>query len=167
LQVIISSASLIISQQGIVFDKTRQLNGLKRRENSMSAYDQDYKSIEDNDMRYFPRWEVKDQVLYNLDGQTESYEGETKDISCAGACITGTGNVSPHQKIKVVVELAEGVKIKLNAHILWVRIKNNQPQMGVTFYNTPDDVQSLILQHAFEVDRDKFVKQLYKGWENP
>lgn len=134
---------------------------------NMSAQDPDYNTIEDNDMRYFPRWEVNDPVLYHLDGEKEPYEGQTKDISCAGACITGTGDVSPHQKIKVIVELAEGVKIKLNAHILWVKIENNHPQMGVTFYNTPDDVQNLILQHAFEVDRDRFLKQLYKGWENP
>ena len=133
----------------------------------MSAQDPDYNSLEDNDMRYFPRWEVDDPVLYHLDGEKESYEGQTKDISCAGACITGVGNVSPHQKVKVIIELTEGVKITLNAHILWVRIGNNQSQMGVTFYNTPDDVQNLILQHAFELDRDKFIKQLYKGWENP
>jgi len=133
----------------------------------MSAQGPDYNSFENNDMRYFPRWEVNDPVLYHLDGGKESYEGQTKDISCAGACITGAGNVSPHQKIKVIVELAEGVKIKLNAHILWVKIENNQPQIGVTFYNTPDDVQNLILQHAFELDREKFLKQLYKGWENP
>ena len=133
----------------------------------MNIQDLGYKSVEDNDMRYFPRWEVNDSVLYNLDGEENSYEGQTEDISCAGACITGVGNVSPHQKIKVTIELAEGVKIKLNAHILWVRIENNQPKMGVTFYNTPDDVQNLILKHAFELDREKFVKQLYKGWENP
>ena len=133
----------------------------------MSAQNPDHNSFEDNDMRYFPRWEVNDPVLYYLDGETESYEGQTKDISCAGACITGVGNVFPHQKIKVIIELAEGVKINLNAHILWVRIENNQPQMGVTFYNTPDDVQDLILHHAFELDRDKFLKHLYKGWENP
>jgi len=133
----------------------------------MSAEYPDYNSFENNDMRYFPRWEVNDPVQYHLDGGKEPCEGQTKDISCAGACITGAGNVSPHQKIKVIVELAEGVKIKLNAHILWVKIENNQPQMGVTFYDTPDDVQNLILQHAFELDREKFLKQLYKGWENP
>ena len=133
----------------------------------MSDQDPGYSSIKDNDLRYFPRWEVDDPVLYHLDGETEPFEGRTKDISCAGACITGAGNISPHQKIKVIVELATGVKIKLNAHILWVKIESNHPQMGVTFYDTPDDVQNLILQHAFEVDREKFIKQLYKGWENP
>ncbi len=134
---------------------------------NMSAKDSDYNTLEDNDMRYFPRWEVNDPVLCNLDGENEPFEGRTKDISCAGACITGAGNVSPYQKVKVVIDIAQGVKVKLNAHILWVKIENNQSQMGVTFYDTPDDVQNLILQHAYEVDREKFLEQLYKGWENP
>ena len=133
----------------------------------MNAQGSDHNSLKDNDMRYFPRWDVNDLVLYQLDGEHEFHEGQTKDISCAGACITGYGDVSPHQKIKVIVELTEGVKIKLNAHILWVKIENNHPQMGVTFYDTPDDVQNLILHHAFELNRDKFLKHLYKGWENP
>jgi hypothetical protein len=133
----------------------------------MCAQEPNDNVFESKDMRYFPHWEVKERVSYHLDGTPELFEGQTKDISCAGACITGSGQVAPHQKIKLIVELAEGVKIKLNAHILWVRIENNQPHMGVTFYDTPDDVQNVILQHAFEVDREKFLKQLYKGWENP
>ena len=133
----------------------------------MDAQGSDYNSLKNNDMRYFPRWDVNDPVLYQLDGEQESHEGQTKDISCAGACITGAGNVSPRQKIKMIVELAEGIKIKLNAYILWVKIEDNHSEMGVTFYDTPDDVQNLILQHAFELDRDGFLKQLYKGWENP
>lgn len=132
----------------------------------MSAQDPGYSSLEDNDLRYFPRWEVEDPVLYRVDGEQESHEGHTKDLSCAGACIVGQGDIVPHQKIKLIVELSEGVKVKLNAHILWVRIENNRWHMGVTFYNTPDDIQNLILQHAFELDRDKFLKQLYKGWDN-
>ena len=122
--------------------------------------------VENNDMRYFPRWEVNNRVYYHLEGEKELHEGQTKDISCAGACITTIKEITPHQKIKVTIELASGVKINLKAHVLWVRYENNQPSMGVTFYDTPDEVQNLILQHAFELDRDKFVQQLYKGWEN-
>ncbi|MBN1869644.1 MAG: PilZ domain-containing protein [Candidatus Omnitrophica bacterium] len=133
----------------------------------MSAQNLDHSVFEDKDSRYFPRWEVDDPVQYHFDGETTSYEGRTKDLSCAGACIISKGDVFPHQNIKIIVELAEGVKVKLNAHILWVKIENNQPQIGVSFYNTPDDVQNLILQHAFELDREKFLQQLYKGWENP
>jgi c-di-GMP-binding flagellar brake protein YcgR len=134
----------------------------------MNAENQNFSppQIEDSDMRYFPRWEVNNRVLYHLEGDKKQHEGQTKDISCAGACITGAKEISPHQKIEVTVNLADGVKVKLKAHILWVRIENNHASMGVTFYDTPDEAQNLILQHAFELDRDKFVQQLYKGWEN-
>jgi len=106
----------------------------------MSAQYPEHDSLKNDDMRYFPRWEVNDRVLYHLDGEKKSYEGQTKDISCAGARITGDGHVAPHQKIKLTLELADGVKVNLNAHILWVKVENNQPQMGITFYDTPDDV---------------------------
>lgn len=118
------------------------------------------------DMRYFPRWEVNNRVSYHLEGHKESYEGKTKDISCAGACIAGNGQVTLHQKIELTLQLNDVTRVKLKGHILWVKIENNQPQMGVTFYDTPDEVQNLILQHAFEVDKEQVVKQWYKGWED-
>jgi len=117
------------------------------------------------DLRYFPRWEVKDQVLYQLEGETEAREGKTRDISCAGACIVGDWQIAPHQKIKLTIQLSKNTKIRVNAHILWVKVQNNQREMGVTFYDTPDDVQDSILQHAFEVDKKKVLDQWYKGWE--
>ena len=117
-------------------------------------------------MRYFPRWEVNNRVVYHLDGDHKQFEGLTKDISCAGACITGVQDILPHQKVRLTIELADEVKIKLKANVLWIKVENNQLSMGVTFYDTPDETQNVILQHAFELDRDKFVQQLYKGWEN-
>jgi len=117
-------------------------------------------------MRYFPRWKVDERVVYHLDGESEPREGATRDISCAGACIVGEGPIEPHQKVKITVELAERTKIKLNGYILWARNKDGQLHMGVTFYDTPDEVQDLILQHAFELDKEKVLKQWYKGWED-
>ena len=67
----------------------------------MSTQHPDYNSIRDDDSRYFPRWEVDDHVSYHLEGEKESYEGQTKDISCAGACIIGDQHVAPNQKIKI------------------------------------------------------------------
>jgi hypothetical protein len=122
--------------------------------------------LKDTDMRYFPRWEVNNKISYHLVGQKNSHEGETKDISCAGACIAGNGNITPHQKIEMTLQLNDITRVKLKGHILWVRIENNNPQMGVTFYDTPDEVQSLILQHAFETDKERLVKQWYKGWDD-
>ena len=72
------------------------------------------------DMRYFPRWEVQNPVLYHLEGKTEAFDGQTKDLSCAGACVMSKGKVVPHQRIKMTVELAEGMKINLRN--LWSRM---------------------------------------------
>ena len=116
-------------------------------------------------MRYFPRWEVTDRVVYNVDGDREPREGTTKDISCAGVCIIGDRHLTPHQKIQLTVHLSESAWIKLNGHVQWVRNNNDMLHMGITFYETPDHAQDLILQHAFEIDREKVVKQWFKGWE--
>lgn len=117
-------------------------------------------------MRYFPRWEVNNRVLYRTDGDKELYEGKTKDISCAGARIVGGTQGSPHQKIKMSVQLSEGTTIRLTARILWVKCDVEKPEMGVIFCDISDDIQDSILQHAFEIDKDKVVKQWFKGWND-
>ena len=133
----------------------------------MSIENSDFSVLKDDDKRYFPRWEVAESVRYHLEGEDRFHVAQTRDISCAGACIAGDVHVAPNQMVKITIEIADGVKVKLNARILWVKDKDGEPQMGVTFQDTPDDIQDLILQHAFELDRDKFLKQLFKGWENP
>ena len=132
----------------------------------MSPESQNLPAMEDNDMRYFPRWEVSNRVSYYLEGENRPHHGETRDISCAGACISGVQEILPHQKIKVTIELSNHVKIDLKANVLWVKTEGGRPVMGLTFYDTPDTTQDLILKHAFELDRDRFVRHLFKGWEN-
>jgi len=129
----------------------------------MSDQSLEHISSSDSELRYFPRWEFDEQVLCKIEGEAEYREGKTKDISCAGACIVGDWQITPHQKIKVTIKLSKTAEICLNAHILWVKINNNQREMGITFYDTPDDVQDSILQHAFELNKDKVLKQWYKG----
>jgi len=131
----------------------------------MSDQNLEHISSADHDSRYFPRWEVDDQVLCQLEGEVETHEGKTKDISCAGACIVGDWNIAPHQKVKLTIQLSKTTRIRLNGHILWVKTNNNQREMGITFYNTPDDVMDSILQHAFELNKEKVLKQWYKGWD--
>jgi len=118
-----------------------------------------------SDKRYFPRWEVTGRTSYSLEGDQNIYEGKTKDLSCAGACIVGDGHIAPQQKINVTIELSEGTSIKLTGHILWVRSEDGQRQMGITFYDTPDDVQELILKYAFEIDKNKVINHWFKGWD--
>lgn len=122
-------------------------------------------SSNDSDKRYFPRWEVNNRVVYHLEGEKNPHAGQTKDLSCAGACIVGETHIAPQQKMKISIQLAEGVKVTLNARVLWMKTENNQTHMGIAFYNTPDEVQNLILQHAFELDKDKVLKYWFKGWD--
>ena len=130
----------------------------------MSDQSLEHISSADPDSRYFPRWEVDEQVLCQLEGESETHKGRTKDISCAGACIIGDWQISPHQKIKITIQLSKTATINLSAHILWVKIHNDQQEMGITFYDTPEDVQDSILQYAFELDKEKVLKQWFKGW---
>jgi hypothetical protein len=132
----------------------------------MGPDNQNLPSAEENDLRYFPRWEVSNRVAYYLEGETRPHHGETRDISCAGACIAGAHEVLPHQKIKVTVELSNQIKVDLKADVLWVKFEDHRPVMGITFYDTPEITQDLILRHAFELDRGKFVQHLFKGWGN-
>lgn len=131
----------------------------------MSSQNLEHVSSADSDLRYFPRWEVDDDVLCQLEGESEVREGKAKDISCAGACIIGDWRSTPDQKVQLTIQLSKKVKVELNARILWVRANNDQREMGVTFYNTPDKIQDSILQHAFELDKEKVLKQWFKGWD--
>lgn len=121
--------------------------------------------IDDSDKRYFPRWEVEDPVKYTIEGDSRPHLAKTKDISCAGACIIADQYIEPNQKINMTMHLSSGVKVDLNARILWVRSENGQLELGGTFYDTPDEVQDTILQYAFELDKSKLIKQWYKGWD--
>lgn len=132
----------------------------------MSDQNLEHMSSGEPDLRYFPRWEVNNRVLYRIDEDKEFHDGKTRDISCAGACIVGHAQAAPHQKIKITMQLSEGATIKLNARILWVKTGPDELAMGVAFYDTPDKVQDSILQHAFELDKDKVLKQWYKGWND-
>jgi len=134
----------------------------------MSNQSLEHSSSTDPDARYFPRWEVDDHVFYQLEGDTETREGKTRDISCAGACIVGDQHIAPHQKIQLTIQLSETTQVKLKARILWVKttIDNDHREMGVTFYNTTDKVRDSILQYAFEIDKTKIIKQWFKGWDN-
>ena len=131
----------------------------------MSNLTLEISSSEESDKRYFPRWEVEDPVQYTIKGNDKSFLGKTKDISCAGACILVDEYIEPDQKINMTMQLSSGVKVDLNARILWVRSENGQLEMGGTFYDTPDEVQDTILQYAFKLDKDKVIKQWFKGWD--
>ncbi len=131
----------------------------------MSSHKTDENAATDSDQRYFPRWEVKNAVSYQLDKTKETYEGYTQDLSCAGACITSDTKFAPNQKIKLTVYLSPKTTVNLNGNILWAKKEGKENQIGVSFYNTGEETQELILQHAFNLHKEKFLKHLFDGWK--
>ena len=126
--------------------------------------DSQYKSEESADQRYFPRWEVNNRVLFQLENQMDTFETQTVDLSCAGACLFISKSVKPNQKIKLVIYLSPAKFVNVNGHILWTKSVDGQLEAGVLFENIPPHTQDVILQHAFELRRDQVIRNWYKGW---
>lgn len=118
-----------------------------------------------SDQRYLPRWEVNNRVLYQLENEPDLHQGQTRDLSCAGACIKAAKSTIPSQKIKVTVFLSPQTSVILEGRVLWSRAFDKKNiEMGITFENASPEAQDLILQHAFEVDRQTVVKHWFEGW---
>ena len=126
--------------------------------------DSKYKSREPADQRYFPRWQVKNRVLYQLENQLETFETQTLDLSCAGACLNLPKSIDPNKKIKLVIYLSSTKFINVNGEIKWANSSKGQPQAGVHFENTSLKTQDAILQHAFEIRPDQVIHHWYGGW---
>ncbi|VAX36448.1 hypothetical protein MNBD_UNCLBAC01-487 [hydrothermal vent metagenome] len=123
----------------------------------------------DADQRYFPRWEVESKVVYRLENDVQSHEGLTKDLSSTGARITTETNLLPQQKIQLTVHLSDAIIISLNGYIIWVKgakASYGANQMGIGFTNMSTHIQEVILQHAFELDRERLKKHWFKGWDD-
>lgn len=127
------------------------------------------------DKRYFPRWEVKNRVLFQKDidsavfleqndSDCEVHEGYTKDLSCAGTCLLTNQTFNLHQKIKLVIYLSEEVSLSLQGIVVWIKSGEPLHEIGVIFYNTPAEAQDLMLQFAFSLNKERFLSQVFKGW---
>ena len=120
---------------------------------------------ESNDSRYFPRWAVENQVVYQIESDDRTRMGTTCDLSCAGACISIENAISPAQKIRLTIFLSHGVTVDLNGRIVWLKPSTEKNYLGIQFLNTTHYAQELILNHAFNLDKKKIVKSWFKGWE--
>lgn len=117
------------------------------------------------DVRYFPRWEVKNRVLFQLEDDLETLEAHTTDISCAGAQICVPKSLTLDQKVKLVIYLSKTDYISVNGKVVWVKNLDGTNHLGIQFYNTPNNVQDLILKYAFELNHNDLRSQFFKGWE--
>lgn len=118
------------------------------------------------DERYFPRWEARNRVVYQRPSQASSNEGHTKDMSCAGACIYVKEPLPLRQKLDLTIYLSPRTKVAVQGTVVWQNASIPPFQTGITFYNTPQEAQDMILEHAFGINRRKITDYWFKGWKN-
>ncbi|MDP2654520.1 MAG: PilZ domain-containing protein [Candidatus Omnitrophota bacterium] len=117
------------------------------------------------DKRYLPRWEVKNRINYQFEDDPRTYEAQSKDISCSGACLYTQGSLPVHQKIKMKIFLADDVAVKLDGQILWSTNAQGKDLAGIIFSDVSQQAQELILKHAFEIKKEDMVKYWFEGWD--
>lgn len=127
------------------------------------ANDSDQDSSE---LRYFPRWEVQNNVEFRILDNPSLFSGKTKNLSCAGVCIYTDSYLSSEQRIKLKINLSDDDIVELEGDILWVKREDQQYQIGVHFFNTESKAQELILKYAFSFDSSQYRKHLFRDWKN-
>lgn len=118
-----------------------------------------------SDQRYFPRWDVQNRVLYSSESDPHLRHGHTKDLSCAGACVYLHERLSPRQKVRLNIHLSPKSVVGLHGTVIWQDAATSPYLTGISFYETSDEAREVILQHAFDLDRNKILEHWYKGWE--
>lgn len=116
------------------------------------------------DARYFPRWQVKNRVVYRVDGQEHFHEARSRDLSCAGAALVSKFPVSKEQKLKLRIYLFDDKSIEVEGHPVWVKETEEGYLAGINFSNTTVEIQDQILQYAFEIKKDDVVNHWFEGW---
>ena len=119
-----------------------------------------------SDQRYFPRWEVSNRVLYQLERRADISQGKTKDLSCAGACIRVDEPIDK-QRIKLTLFLNGNTSIAVEGDVLWHRPSDDgNVEVGISFHELSPQAQEVILQYAFEVNRQEVVNHWFDGWND-
>ena len=119
------------------------------------------------DQRYLPRWAVSNRVLYQLENDEKTHESNSRDISCTGACFTTPVNLPLNKKVKMKIYLSDDTSVKVEGQVIWNKsVNGGENLVGVTFYNTSQTVQELILKHAFEIRKEDMIKYWFQGWNN-
>jgi c-di-GMP-binding flagellar brake protein YcgR len=119
------------------------------------------------DQRYLPRWAVSNRVLYQLENDEKTHESSSRDISCTGACFTTPSNLPLNQKVIMKIYLSSDTPVKVEGQVIWNKsVNGGENLVGVTFSNTSQAVQDLILKHAFEIKKEDMIKYWFQGWNN-
>jgi len=134
--------------------------------NSANAPEPTRKNTPNRDeQRYIPRWEVHNRIFYQLMDDSERREASSRDLSCAGICLQTDQEVAVNQKVKLKVYLSENKSIDLQGHILWTQQTPRGYLAGIAFEDIKPENQDVILDYAFEINRDDLVDHWFKGWQ--
>ena len=133
----------------------------------MGSEPSDQRQNPHSDQRYFPRWNVNNRVLYKTESSPDQqfHHGHTKDLSGAGACLYLKEFLPTNQKITLNIHLSPKTTLDLRARVIWQKAEDLAYLTGIAFYETSDEAQQQILEHAFEFDRPKVLEHWYKGWD--
>lgn len=116
------------------------------------------------DRRYFPRWEVNNRIVYQLEKSLATFEGFTKDLSCAGTCVSTLERLKINQRLRLTIYLSKDKKVTVQGNVVWVKPTHECQWAGIDFYNTTYQDQDLILECAFELNKKDLVRYWFKGW---
>ncbi len=119
----------------------------------------------DSDKRYFPRWQVKNRIVYRLEGDTHVHEARSRDLSCTGLCFLSQFPLSKEQKLKLRIYLFDDKSIEVEGHPVWVEETAEGHLVGLHFSDLKPKIQDTILQFAFEIKKDDVVKHWFEGWD--
>jgi len=126
---------------------------------------QEWQTSNSEDKRYLPRWKVDNRVLYRLNNDQELKEAYSRDINSAGLCMCVAEDIAQGDKVKLTVFLAEETSVKAQGKVVWTRHSFGPKQVGILFFDLTDQTQDLILQYAFEVDKQQTIDHWFKGWD--
>jgi c-di-GMP-binding flagellar brake protein YcgR len=119
-----------------------------------------------DDKRYLPRWQVKNRIVFRLDGQTIFHQAQSRDLSAAGVSLVSAFPLNLQQKLKLRIYLLEEDKsIEVEGRPVWVRETVEGYLAGVHFCDTTAEIQNQILQYAFEIKKSDVVNHWFEGWE--
>ncbi len=117
------------------------------------------------DKRYFPRWQVNNRVFYKLDNDDDFRECQSRDLSCAGACLFTEEDIPTDRQVKLTIHLSSGTSVEVEGRILRSDPIEGGHLAGVAFTNIGQKSQDTILKYAFEIKKEDLVKHWFKGWK--
>src|SRR5262245_43081524 len=117
-----------------------------------------------NDKRYLPRWKVNSRVLYHKQNNGAFHECKSANINAEGACITTTEALPVDQILDLIIYLTPLVSIHVEGKVLWSVAKAQENMIGLQLINVSEKTQEMILQYAFDFNKDALIKHWFKGW---